>query len=186
MAKLQGLGFIDLEDVRKLKEENFKVTEEYYKYFIPSLPLFTNKDYIYKNGSETFKINLFYLSCTCNQNLIKEFGQRNLKTICSHILFKIENTKAIEYIDRLSLLLIRSKIKFGEEQLIRTEIKEKDVLFGFNKEIDWINTYIKQPVNEWIRFSYNLNEKKWSYGIKPEDHKSLEIAINYLILQNKY
>lgn len=166
-------------DLRKINH-NDKKPEHYYIHSIPKLPSWTNKKY--KCSGEI--VNLFNLTCTCEDfiNRSRLFSERDIRKACKHIYYKLRDTKASEYIDKLTFKLLEAGVFHGEQHLFEYNIKNKKVILGFGESEEWVNVYAKNEGN-YSRYSFNIKQQRWSNKWSPTNEHLIRIAIEIV---NKY
>lgn len=160
-----------------IKKNNFVI---YYDYRIPEINTKFNKVYIAKEGVNNFYFNPYKAECSCEyyKKNFSIFPQRNINTICKHLYkkYKLINNG----IDEITLLLIKNSLFYNEKKLIRINSKDDVIYFGLNGT-NWMNVYLKQN-GRYIQFAFNIEQRRWSYGLNPTNSHLIEILIDKINL----
>jgi hypothetical protein len=131
-------------------------------YIVENLPAWCNKEY--RRGDDMF--NPFTMICTCEEykESTKEFAPLDFRRVCRHLynfyMYRIKND-----INPLAVILMEQNKKYGSEELIQAELNGTIFYYGFTRTNEWVNIYCNE--NMWIRFSYNIRQKRWSDKIAP-------------------
>jgi len=172
-------------DLRKLKQDATGPLNPGENYYVHPLPLFPlkvkDKRYRYKE----FHLDVYNLRCTCEDQIAKreEYQDRDIRKLCKHLYYKISSSWLKQYVDSLSLELLKNSVFFGPEHLYKYEYKKSLIILGFRSETEWVNVYapnIHHP-EEHKRYSFNPSTKRWSYNSKPEYGILFEDVIHRLI-----
>ncbi len=132
-------------------------------YKIENLPGWCNKEY--KKGVDLY--NPFKMICTCEEFRENscDYEPMDYRRACRHLYtFYIQRLK--NELNPLAVLLLEQNKKHGPEELIKAESDSKEIFFGYQRTSEWINVYCNE--NQWIRFSYNVAQKRWSENIQPK------------------
>ncbi len=169
-------------DIRLLIDDQHSKQEQlFYTHLIEQIPSLPSGEIEYYGQ----RLNLNLLTCTCRESFYKreQYGEgRDIRVLCKHLYLKIRKYLAAGSLTRV---LADHQHKYGSELLLRREIKDKDVFIGFSAEInppEWISIYLTNPPNYdvFVRFSFNISEWRWAYGIAPASAKQIESYISLL------
>jgi hypothetical protein len=141
-------------------------------FLINNLPDWCNKEY--KRGNDVY--NPFKMLCTCEEyrESAGEYEPMDYRRVCRHLYaFYMQRLK--KDINPLAVLLMEQNKKHGPEELIRAELSGKEFYYGFQRTSEWINIYCNE--NQWIRFSYNIAQKRWSENIAPKNNEAFVEAL---------
>lgn len=172
-------------DLRKLKQDPFSPLnpgENYYIHQLPQFPLkVKDKRYRYKE----FHLDVFNLRCTCEDQKAKreEYQDRDIRKLCKHLYYKISSSWLKQYLDSLSMELMKNSALFGPEALYKYEYKKSFIIFGFRSETEWVNVYapnIHHP-DEHKRYAFNPVTIRWSFKSQPQYGLLFEDVIHRLI-----
>lgn len=166
----------DVKEIERLKEHVVKNGGLFippYRYEMPKLPEWTNKNYYYKQ----YKVNPYNFSCSCEwwNNKRKIYPDGDLRLVCKHIYYKITGSpKLLNSIDDLTLQLIKSYLFHGESLLLKAVLGKAKLTFyvGAKYKSDWYNIYVKAG-DKWERYGYSMIERRWSYHKAPEAEISM-------------
>lgn len=170
--------FRDLRDLEKHFKgfdttlKNFDIDLNY----IHEIEGFTQKkNKIHHSGH--YKQNLYKLECTCevfskNKTV---FNKKDLRRLCKHLYWKLSNLKLV---DKLTLLLAFDSVYFNYKKMIKLSYGKDFVIASYKEGSSWINIFSKEK--EWKKFSYEINQKRWSYNSKPANSNRIKQDINYL------
>ena len=106
--------------------------------------------------------------CTCEEyrETAAEYEPMDYRRVCRHLhAFYMQRLK--KDINPLAVLLMELNKKHGPEEFIKAELDGKEFYFGFHRTSEWINIYCEEK--QWIRFSYNILQKRWSENIAPKN-----------------
>lgn len=175
-------------DLRKLKQDKQSPLypgENYYVHQVPEFPSgLKEKRYRYKE----FQLDVYSLRCTCDLQKEKReiYKDRDIRKICRHLYYKISSSWIKQYVEPLTMLLMKSAAIYNEKHLYRYEYKKSPVIFGFKEETLWVNVYTKNKnyPDEIFKYSFNPLTKRWSYNFKPEYYALFEDVIQRTIKYN--
>lgn len=181
----------EYDDIRIALKEIQEQGNNQYSHIIPQLPEWFDKEYIFTENGEVYSINLYRLTCTCSEYKDKALKYKcgDIKSLCRHIYSKIIRTRAAEYIDDLSLLLLKDYVHNPGLVFYSYILSGRRIIIGLAQS-PWINIYAKakrtkdDPEGRYSRYSYNLKQERWSYNISPYPKNLIIEAIKISIGQN--
>ncbi len=162
-------GFNSLEDAIK-HNEPIKLNLPPYVHQVPDFPDWTNKNKKVMGKD----VNLFFMTCSCDDFLdsVPLYDGRDVRKVCVHLYFGLKRHWN-KILDELTKLIIEYQFKYGPEILYR--LNEK-IIIGTKPKTSWVSIYSFEE-NEWRKHSYDLKEKRFSYGYKNEELLSLLLGI---------
>ena len=159
-------------DLRKLQTDIDTPLSKGQNYHVHKVPRFPSwmKGKVYRYTDH--KMDLYNLKCDCSSQIEKQelYANRDVRSLCKHLYYKILKTSSLKEIDQLTLMLMRSAVLWGEDHLYKFRYLNHDVIFGFKEAIDWVNVYAPDKVTPELfhRYSYNPLNHRWSYDNIPE------------------
>lgn len=183
-------NFNEYDDIRvALKETILKVESEYI-HLIPPLPDWCNKTYLINDNGIEYSINIYNLTCTCNEfkEKLELYTPREVRSLCSHLRYKISNTKIAEYLDEVTSLLVKETASASKIKYYSYEIAGRQIIIGLNKT-QWVKVFTKakrnkaDPEGNFTKYSYNLKQGRWSYNISPYPKNLIIEAIKLSLSQ---
>ena len=179
----------DIRHIQAHKDKRERVKKQGYKgnyiHKVPPLPRWTNKVYT----SQGFKQNLYDLACTCPDFSYKKskYKQpRDARSLCKHLYWKLTDTKASEFVEDKTLVLIEPVVK-GEIEFFHKEVlhNKREVIFGFsNNGEPWLGVYTINEFSKWTGYFYSYQEKRFAYGNEPPDKVKIVNKLREVILNN--
>lgn len=175
-------------DLRKVQLDNFIPSNFGSNYYIHKMPRFPQwmKNKIYRYADH--RMDLFNLKCDCNSQQQKReyYKGRDIRLLCKHLYYKILKTSAVKELDSLTIELMKNAVIWGEQHLYKYVYKNKDIIFGFKEDTDWINVYAPNVFKpeEHKKYSFNPLKHRWSYDSKPDDYLLFEDLIKRIIKNN--
>ncbi|MDP4116317.1 MAG: hypothetical protein Q8903_09295 [Bacteroidota bacterium] len=175
----------EFDDIRlALKQIKEHVDNQYY-HLIPELPEWCNKDYCFNDNGSDYSINIYKLTCTCQSFIDKTglYDPRDIRSLCKHIYYKMARTKVMGYLDDLSCLLLKDYMHSPDMSFYSFQLLERNVIIGL-AQTPWVNVYTKAKRTKedvegnYTKYSYNINQKRWSYNISPYPKNLIIDAIN--------
>lgn len=184
-------GIREFDDIRIALKEIQEQGSSQYSHIIPQLPEWFDKEYVFTENGEVYSINLYKLTCTCNEFKEKStlYKPGEIKSLCRHIYGKILRTRAVEYIDELSLLLLKDYMHNPELVFYSYILSGRQIIIGLARS-PWINIYAKakrtkeDSEGRYSRYSYNIKQDRWSYNISPYPKNLIIEAIKISLRQN--
>ena len=156
------------DDPREAEKKIFSVTPivKPIAYTIDNLPGWCNREY--KKEFDLF--NPYTVICTCGEykEQSKEYESRDYRRVCKH-LYYLYRYRLKDEVPALTMMLMEQYHRYGAEELIKAEYGEAIFYYGFDRTGEWINIYCNESM--WIRFSYNIKQKRWSDKIAPKNEE---------------
>lgn len=159
-----------------LREPN--LTENIY---IPAFSKEFNKDIKIQDSKDLrrrFLVNLFTMSCTCQefQKKQKSYSPTHLKRICQHL--KDAMDKPLSEKDPFLRRIVASFYNKPAHYFYFFDFIEKHVIY-FTESSNWVNIITEH--NPDTQYAYNIIEKRWSSEGIPDKAKSLVSEISNII-----
>lgn len=150
---------------------------------IPTLPESANKELSYSS----YKVNPYKLTCTCpsfKENVQLFEHKRDIRRVCKHLYYKIDQFTSLP---AFITLLLENQFAHGPEKLIKRKNNGILTFYGIKnlKSQNWFNVYIQNPEipERFRKLSYSTEEKRWSYGVNPENNEIYEKQLHGIIKQ---
>ena len=174
--------FTDLRDLehhaKQVIEKEEQPEDTPYLHLVPPLPKWTNKTYRTQNEKQ----NLYNLTCTCSEYTAKakRYDERDIRRLCIHLYYKLTETKAQQFIDDLTKLIMKAAVFHKEKRWLKHNWSGGIMVIGFADETDWVNVYL--PTNEHcLRFAYNPVQRRFAHNASPPKQAELEHEITMLL-----
>jgi hypothetical protein len=144
-------------------------------YFMPRID--------YRIESDTWllgKIATIACSCTERSLVLQKYNKPlEIRSACKHIAIKLLELP----LHPITKCILENRMKHGRVRY--TLLSESEpIILGFNNfvKLKWINVYHYNQIRDLaIRFSFNIEERKWSYGKLPPDGKVVEFKIKEML-----
>jgi hypothetical protein len=163
----KGLRVYD--DLREAVKEMETINEKFY--FHPSVDYGLNQE-------ETVRARIKRLDCKCSvfaNNRESFFATLKIRFLCVHLMKKL-----LEFpLHPFTLCLLKNRLFHGKERYVLLS-QMTPVIIGFYSPVNlkWVNIYHFNREREVaIKFSYNIIEKKWSYGKHPPGGREIELEL---------
>lgn len=154
---------------------------------VPSLSEEFN-EYV-KVDSETedtsYYVNMFEYSCTCPDFTKRRyfFERGDIRRICKHQLWVLEDRKLLGQFDELSRAVIELKANKKVLHLCKTGA---GAIFSLSSDNEWINVVARKRnsgdscgvyTGDYARFGFSKIDGRWSYGDAPPGATAIKKAI---------
>jgi hypothetical protein len=160
------------------------------------LPPKFDREILVKSRSEkgkTYRVNLGRLTCTC-----LDFEKRraslpadDIRRVCKHLGRTLQRAEALSLYGEVAQAFIRpqkasrdSSIEHGVNSgtFIVLPDGTDEVVFAFSLDSAWVDVVTRRGTNDRIkkykRYSYNVDERRWSYGSAPFADGEIRQAIH--------
>lgn len=144
------------------------------------------------NKGRTYQVNPGRLTCTCD-----DFERRrtllpahDIRRVCKHLGRTLEATNALTFYDEVAQALIRPQnasqkhlIEHGvdAERFVVLPDAADEIVLALRSDNAWVAVVTrrgtKARIKKYKRYSYNVDERRWSYGSAPFADSDIRHAI---------
>lgn len=155
------------------KDLNPKCPKNSYSYQITELQNF--KDFNYHVSK--YVVNPYLLSCSCDfhENIAEDYSNYDLRKVCFH-LYTFFQRKSFKGLKQITKILLADQYKFGIHCLHKVD---ESIYLSWKPRSKWMKIYLEDNLS-WLRYSYNLDDERWSYNRSPENAEKYSKMITEL------
>lgn len=154
-----------IDDIRVISDSSIESGKDSYIHYFPKLPAKLNKFY----HSKQEKVNLYDYTCTCEQfkENSKFYLDRDIRRSCKHIYYKATTEWVTQYIDPITIAILKISVFNGYKHLYKVNIYNKDYYFIINPDSAWVKVLTMNDLNLSSEYHYHTLDKRWGYNNKP-------------------
>jgi hypothetical protein len=160
-----------------------------------SLPSEFHREVTVKSRSEkgkTYAVNLGQLTCSCPdfEKRRASLPANDIRRVCKHIGRALEDADALSHYDEIAQAFIRPKKASGDRSVghgvnaarfVRLQDGADELALSFSLDNAWVDVVTrrgtKSRIKKYKRYSYNVDERRWSYGSAPFSDGEIRHAI---------
>jgi hypothetical protein len=140
------------------------------------------------DGSSVYEVDLGEYKCECRDWISKRSGNqpRTLGRCCKHVVAALMESEEVARFGPIFRAVLDDCDDRGRgtdpcDQWFTVRVKGTQGLISLGNG-DWSNVFVEDN-DSWARYSYHLQEKRWSYGEAPSNATGFALAIGNLAMR---